>query len=235
LHFLKIRIFLQKGLDKHNPAFLSKLPVGQITCGRTPHGEPERCLTASSFMLFLKKQKCQKPMNLSPTTEKFILHWGEMGTRWGISRTVAQIHALLYLSERALNAEEIVDTLSVARSNVSTGLKELQGWGLVKVMHVMGDRRDHFVALQDITDLFRVIVEERKRREIDPTLALLRECVNEFDPKTEPFARQKIRTTLDFLELLNRWHDEMKGVPVPLLVTLLRMGGKVQKLLRKAA
>jgi len=174
-------------------------------------------------------------MNLSPVTEKFVLHWGEMGTRWGISRTVAQIHALLYLSERALNAEEIVDTLSVARSNVSTGLKELQGWGLVKVMHVMGDRRDHFVALQDITDLFRVIVEERKRREIDPTLALLRECVNEFDPKTEPFARQRIRTTLDFLELLNRWHDEMKGVPVPLMVTLLRLGGKVQKFLRKAA
>ena len=141
-------------------------------------------------------------MNLSPVAEKFVLHWGEMGTRWGISRTVAQIHALLYLSDRALNAEEIVDTLSVARSNVSTGLKELQGWGLVKVMHVMGDRRDHFVALQDITDLFRVIVEERKRREIDPTLALLRECVNEFDPKTEPFARQKIKTTLDFLELL---------------------------------
>ena len=102
-------------------------------------------------------------MNLSPVTEKFILHWGEMGTRWGVSRTVAQIHALLYLSERALNAEEIVDTLSVARSNVSTGLKELQGWGLVKVIHVMGDRRDHFVALQDITDLFRVIVEERTR------------------------------------------------------------------------
>ena len=106
-------------------------------------------------------------MDLSAVTEKFILHWGEMGTRWGVSRTVAQIHALLYLSERALHAEEIADTLSVARSNVSTSLKELQGWGLVKVTHVMGDRRDHFVALQDITDLFRVIVEERKRREIE--------------------------------------------------------------------
>jgi DNA-binding transcriptional regulator GbsR (MarR family) len=174
-------------------------------------------------------------MNLSPTTEKFVLHWGEMGTRWGISRTVAQIHALLYLSERALNAEEIADTLSVARSNVSTSLKELQGWGLVKITHVLGDRRDHFVALQDITDLFRVIVEERKRREIDPTLTLLRECVNEFDPKAGAFARQKIKTTLDFLEMLNKWHDEMKGLPVPLLVSLLRMGSKVQKFLRKAA
>jgi DNA-binding transcriptional regulator GbsR (MarR family) len=101
-------------------------------------------------------------MDLSAVTEKFILHWGEMGTRWGVSRTVAQIHALLYLSERALHAEEIADTLSVARSNVSTSLKELQGWGLVKVVHVIGDRRDHFMSLQDITELFRVIVEERK-------------------------------------------------------------------------
>ena len=174
-------------------------------------------------------------MNLSPVTEKFVLHWGEMGTRWGVSRTVAQIHALLYLSERALHAEEISETLSVARSNVSTSLKELQGWGLVKVVHVMGDRRDHFMALQDITDLFRVIVEERKRREIDPTLTLLRECVNEVDPRASAFARRKIGATLEFLEMLNRWHDEMKGLPMPLLVSLLRMGGKVQKFLRKAA
>src|SRR5882724_9724757 len=174
-------------------------------------------------------------MNLSPVTEKFVLHWGEMATRWGVSRTVAQIHALLYLSERALNAEEIADTLAVARSNVSTSLKELQAWGLVKVTHVLGDRRDHFMALQDITDLFRVIVEERKRREIDPTLQLLRECVDEFDPGTGAFARRKIKSTLEFLELLNRWHDEMKGLPVPLLVSLLRMGAKVQKFLRRAA
>jgi DNA-binding transcriptional regulator GbsR (MarR family) len=98
-----------------------------------------------------------------------------------------------------------------------------------------GDRRDHFMALQDITDLFRVIVEERKRREIDPTLALLRECVNEVDPRAGAFARRKISATLEFLEMLNRWHDEMKGLPMPLLVSLLRMGGKVQKFLRKAA
>jgi len=192
-------------------------------------------LTPPRFMIFLKFTKYRKFMNISATTEKFVLHWGEMGARWGVSRTVSQIHALLYLSERALNAEEISETLSVARSNVSTSLKELQGWGLVKIMHVMGDRRDHFVALQDVTDLFRVIVEERKRREVDPTLAMLRECVDEFDPKAEAFARQKIKTTLDFLELLNRWHDEMKGMPVPLLVSLLRMGGRVQKFLKRAA
>ncbi len=174
-------------------------------------------------------------MSLSPMTEKFVLHWGEMGTRWGVSRTVAQIHALLYLSEKPLNAEEIADTLSVARSNVSNSLKELQAWGLIKVTHVMGDRRDHFEAIQDITSLFRVIVEERKRREIDPTLALLRECMRDPDPKAGAFARERIGATLEFLEMLNKWYEEMKGLPYPLLVSLMRMGNKVQKFLRKAA
>ena len=174
-------------------------------------------------------------MNLTPVTQKFVLHWGEMGTRWGVSRTVAQIHALLYLSEKPLNAEEIADTLSVARSNVSTSLKELQAWGLIKVSHVMGDRRDHFEAIQDITQLFRVIVEERKRREIDPTLALLRECAAESDPKAGAFAGSRIRSTLEFLELLNKWYEDMRGMPLPLLLALLRMGGKVQRFLGKAA
>ena len=174
-------------------------------------------------------------MDLSPVMQKFVLHWGEMGTRWGVSRSVAQIHALLYLSERALHAEEISDTLSVARSNVSTGLKELQAWGLIKVSHVMGDRRDHYEALQDITNLFRVIVEERKRREIDPTLALLRDCVADADAKAGAYARAKIRSTLEFLEMLNKWYEDMKGLPYPLLLALLRMGGKVQRFLKKAA
>lgn len=174
-------------------------------------------------------------MDLTPVTRKFVLHWGEMGTRWGVSRTVAQIHALLYLAEKPLNAEEISDTLSVARSNVSTSLKELQAWGLIKVSHAMGDRRDHFEAIQDITQLFRVIVEERKRREIDPTLALLRECVAESDAKTGAHAREKIRSTLEFLEMVNKWYEDMKGLPLPLLLSLLRMGNKVQSFLKKAA
>jgi len=174
-------------------------------------------------------------MTLTPVTQKFVLHWGEMGTRWGVSRTVAQIHALLYLSEKPLNAEEISDTLSVARSNVSTSLKELQAWGLIKVTHEMGDRRDHFESIQDITQLFRVIVQERKRREIDPTLALLRECVAEGDSKSGAYAMGRIRSTLEFLELLNKWYEDMKGMPLPLLLALLRMGGKVQRFLGKAA
>src|SRR6058998_2519232 len=120
-------------------------------------------------------------MELTPVMQKFILHWGEMGTRWGINRTVSQIHALLYLSPRPLHAEEIAETLSVARSNVSTSLRELQSWGIVRVVHVMGDRRDHFESMKDIWEMFQVILEQRKRREVDPTLEVLRSCVKELE------------------------------------------------------
>src|SRR5476649_2429135 len=124
-------------------------------------------------------------MELSPTTQKYILHWGEMGTRWGVNRTVSQIHALLFLANEPLTAEDISETLGVARSNVSNSLKELQSWGLVRITHLVGDRRDHFVALQDVWEIFRVIMEERKRREIDPTLSILRECLIEADEDAE--------------------------------------------------
>ena len=116
---------------------------------------------------------------LTPVQQKFILHWGEMGTRWGINRTVAQIHALLFLSPAPLHAEDIAATLGVARSNVSTSLRELQGWGIVRVTHILGDRRDHFESMKDVWEMFRIIVDERKKREADPTLAMLREAVAE--------------------------------------------------------
>src|ERR1700748_2142446 len=116
---------------------------------------------------------------LAPVQQKFILHWGEMGTKWGINRTVAQIHALLYISPKPLHAEEIVEILNVARSNVSTSLKELQGWGIVKMVHVLGDKRDHFESMKDVWEMFRIVLDERKRREIDPTVAMLRECIAE--------------------------------------------------------
>ena len=169
---------------------------------------------------------------LPPVVEKVVLHWGEMGSRWGVSRTVAQIHVLLYLSEKPLPADEIADTLGVARSNVSVSLKELQGWGLIRMAHVMGDRREHFEAIQDITQLFRVIVEERKKRELDPTLALLRECVASEDPKTPSYVRARLKSTLGFLETLNRWYEDMKGMPLPMFLALLRMGAKVQRFLK---
>ena len=171
-------------------------------------------------------------MTLTPVVEKIVLHWGEMGSRWGVNRTVAQIHALLYLSERPLQAEEIADTLAVARSNVSMSLKELQAWGLIRLVHVMGDRRDHFEAIQDITQLFRVIVEERKKRELDPTLALLRECVASDDPKTPAIVKTRIKSTLGFLETLTKWYDDMKGLPHPVFLALLKTGARIQRFLK---
>src|SRR5436853_5201498 len=124
-------------------------------------------------------------MSLSAIERRFILRWGEMGTRWGINRTVAQVHALLYISPRALHAEEIASTLAVARSNVSTSLRELQGWGIVRLVHVLGDRRDHFESVKDVWEMFGTILEERKRREIDPTLRVLQECVAELESGRE--------------------------------------------------
>src|ERR1700751_545743 len=119
------------------------------------------------------------PNSLTPVAQKFVLHWGEMGTRWGINRPVAQVHALLFLAPRPLPADEIAETLAVARSNVSTSLRELQGWRIVRVVHLLGDRRDHFESIKDVWEIFRIVSEERKRREIDPTLRVLEECVQE--------------------------------------------------------
>src|SRR3989441_8959669 len=132
---------------------------------------------------------------LSPVATKFILHWGEMGTRWGINRTVAQIDALLFLSPSPLNAEDIADALSVARSNVSTSLRELQGWGIVKIVHVLGDRRDHFESLKDVWEMFRIVLDERKKREIDPTLNVIRECIAEAgkDKGTDKHTEDRLR------------------------------------------
>ena len=172
-------------------------------------------------------------MKLSPTAQKFVLHWGEMGTRWGVNRTVAQIHALLFLANRPLAAEEIADTLAVARSNVSNSLKELQSWGLVRIAHVMGDRRDHFVALQDVWEIFRVVMEERKRREIDPTLSVLRECAIEGrqDQALEAATLVRMDEVLDFLEMLSASYSDYKNLPPATLRRMLKTGGKLARFL----
>ena len=172
-------------------------------------------------------------MALPPVVERLVLHWGEMGSLWNVNRSVAQIHALLYLSDRPLPADEIADELGIARSNVSVSIKELQSFRLIRVVHVMGDRRDHFEAIQDITQLFRVVVEERKRRELDPTIALLRQCVAEDDARTPAHVRQRLKSTLAFLEMLQRWYEDMKGLPHPLFLALLKMGARIQKYLKK--
>lgn len=163
---------------------------------------------------------------------RFILHWGEMGSRWGVNRSVSQIHALLYLSPDPLNAEEISATLGIARSNVSTGLKELQSWNLISITHVMGDRRDYFHAEQDVWELLRTVIEGRKRREIDPTIELLKTCVDEMknERDTPEDVRERITATLEFLEETNSWYEQIRRLPRSVLIKLMRMGAKVAKL-----
>src|SRR5580658_5481017 len=163
--------------------------------------------------------------------ERYVLHWGEMGARWGVNRSVAQIHALIYLSPQPLTAEEIADTLALARSNVSTSLRELQGWGLVSLSHALGDRRDHFEAKTDLWDLLLTIVEERKRREVDPTLTMLRQCVLEADDdkETDPEVKARIARMLTFLETLANWYSQMRGLQKSTLVALMKMGARVAK------
>jgi DNA-binding transcriptional regulator GbsR (MarR family) len=176
-------------------------------------------------------------MKLTPVMEKYVLHWGEMGTRWGVNRSIAQIHALLYLSPLPLTAEEIADTLSIARSNVSTSLKELQGFGLVRMTHLLGDRRDHFESIKDNWEMLTLIVEERKRREVDPTLALLRECVAEAeaDKATDPEVKARIERMLAFVDTLSSWYEQVKALPKPTLVALMKMGSKVARFVAKVA
>ena len=170
---------------------------------------------------------------LTPVAEKFVLHWGEMGQRWGINRTVAQIHALLFLSPKPLNAEEIAETLGVARSNVSTSLKELQGWGIVRVAHVMGDRRDHFESMKDVWEMFRVVVDERKKRETDPTLHLLRELSAQAEKKGEAdaYTRERLNDMRSFFELMTQWYEQTRNMPTPAVQKLCKLGDKVARLL----
>lgn len=173
-------------------------------------------------------------MNLTPFMERFILHWGEMGTRWGVNRSVAQVHALLYLSPRPLHAEEIVETLALARSNVSNSLKELQSWRLVKISHVIGDRRDHFEALKDVQEMFNLVVEGRRRREIEPTLTLLRDLSIEAeeDKAIDPDVKKRIDDMLEFLDVMTNWYDRVRKLPNKTLMELVKLGDKVVKLIQ---
>ncbi len=175
-------------------------------------------------------------MKLTPLMERYVLHWGEMGTRWGVNRTVSQIHALLYLSPEPLPADEIAETLGVARSNVSTSLKELQAWGLVTVAHVLGDRRDHFTTKGDTWAMLTTIVEERKRRELEPTLSLLRQCMleAETDRETPLATKARIEEMLKFVATLATWFDDVKALPRPTLIALMKMGAKIAQLVPKS-
>lgn len=174
---------------------------------------------------------------LGPAARRFVVHWGEMGTRWGVNRTVAQIHALLYVSPEPLTAEQIAQTLSVARSNVSTSLRELQRWGIVKASHILGDRRDYFESLQDTWDMTKVILAERKRREIDPTLPVLEACLEECasaDPP-DPQVTERLNNMLGLFRTMDAWHRDVMSLPSSQLKRLVGMRQKVRKLLRFGA
>ncbi len=177
------------------------------------------------------------PITDHPDAKAFILHWGEMGTHWGVNRSVSQIHALLYLSDRPLPADEITDTLGLARSNVSTALKELQSYAIVRRVHVEGDRRDHFVAEADLWDMLMRIVAERKRREIDPTIAMLDELASRLrDDDTAPrHLRERITRMHEFLSTLGSWYEQVKVLPKPTLVALMKLGSKVARFLPGAS
>ncbi|MEM7167899.1 MAG: MarR family transcriptional regulator [Planctomycetota bacterium] len=170
-------------------------------------------------------------MKLQDTEQQFILHWGEMGTKWGINRSVAQIHALLYISPEPLNAEEIADTLSVARSNVSTSLRELQGWRLVRVSHQLGDRRDYFSTFSDTWEMFRVVMDERKKREIDPTIAVLRDCVAASKGrKASAHTHQKLTEMLEFVDTVSGWYEQVSALPQASFLRFARAGSKIGQL-----
>jgi DNA-binding transcriptional regulator GbsR (MarR family) len=171
--------------------------------------------------------------DLPPVAQKFILHWGEMGTRWGINRTVAQVHALLFHSEKPLPADEIAQTLGVARSNISNSLRELQNWGIVRVIHVVGDRRDHFESMKDVFAMFRVIARERKKREIEPTLRVLRDCIAESGKSkaAAPYTRDRLAELLNFFEIATTAYDRMEKLPTPAVLKLAKLGDKAFRLL----
>lgn len=171
-------------------------------------------------------------MELTPCTQTFIMHFGEMGSRWGMNRTVSQIYALLMISEHPLNADQIVELLGVSRSNVSMGLKELQSWNLLRLHSIAGDRKDYYGTPEDIWEIARTLIEERRKREIDPTLSVLRnmlmkEPVND----SEQYAHRRIQDMHDMIELLTAWSNDMQRLSSDRLSQLMKLGAGVSKVL----
>lgn len=170
-------------------------------------------------------------MQVTDFQQAFILHFGEMGSRWGINRTVGQIYALLFVSEEPLNAEQITEALGMSRSNVSMGLKELQSWRLVQRTHRPGDRREYFAAPEDIGEILRILVEERRKREIDPTLSMLRQAqLDKPEAAADRYAQARMQEMLDLIELVTGWLDELQQLDQETVLQLMKLGGGVKKL-----
>lgn len=173
-------------------------------------------------------------MHLTPAMQAFVLHWGEMGAKWGVNRSVAQIHALLHIAPDPLDAEEIAETLGLARSNVSTGLKELQSWKLVKSSRGLGERRDVFTSVQDMFDLATVVVEGRREREFAPTIEALRAVAAEAETDATPdHVRKRMKETLDVMQMLDDWYREVSRLPRGVHLAMLKLGSKIARFLPK--
>jgi DNA-binding transcriptional regulator GbsR (MarR family) len=176
----------------------------------------------------------EKPARLSATVEQFVLRWGDMGDQWGVNRSVAQIHALLYLSERPLNAEDIADALSMARSNVSNSIRELIAWKLIHRVPIFGDRRDHYAAEADIWKMVTRIAQGRKQREIDPAVAAIRHVLDAAnnDTRLGDVARARLHEMDEFVTTIDKWYDQMLSVPPDRIMALVRLGSRVVSLLK---
>ncbi|OWY39753.1 ArsR family transcriptional regulator [Xenophilus sp. AP218F] len=172
-------------------------------------------------------------MNIPPLVQSFVLHFGEMGSRWGINRTVGQIYALLYVSEKPLNADEIAESLGFSRSNVSMGLKELESWRLVRLQHFPGDRREYFSTPEDVWAIFKTLAEERKKREVEPTLTMLRGAMLE-NPASEAerHAQARMQEMYQLIELVTTWFSDIQHMDVETLQRLMKLGSQVQKVLQ---
>jgi DNA-binding transcriptional regulator GbsR (MarR family) len=182
--------------------------------------------------MFLSEISESSDMNLPPLTQRFVLHFGEMGSRWGINRTVGQIYALLFVSNRPLHADEITERLQLSRSNVSMGLKELQSWRLVRLSHLPGDRRDYYSTLDDVWQIFKTLAEERQRREIDPTLSMLRDALLETPGNPEDrYAQERMRQMHELIEQLTDWFAEVRRLAPETLEQLMSLGAGAVKLL----
>lgn len=159
---------------------------------------------------------------LKPAVRKFLLHWGELGSRWGVSRTVAQVQALLYLSPSPLDAEQLSEALAVSRSNISGSLRELQNWRLIRVVHVTGNRRDHFEAVQDPWSMFAIILEERQRRELEPVASVVRECLAEADASgIAAHSRKQLTSLAECVEQVNAAYTRLNALSRPALARIL--------------
>lgn len=173
-------------------------------------------------------------MHLTPSMQGFILHWGEMGAKWGVNRSVAQIHALLHIAPTPLDAEEIAETLGLARSNVSTGLKELQGWKLVKASRALGERRDVFTSVQDMFDLAKVVVEGRREREFVPTIAALRDVAQAAETDDTPaHVQTRMKETLETMQLFDDWYRDVSGLSRGVQLMVMKLGARIARFLPK--